>query len=1007
MKIRVIASLLSLFLVALLVPAKTFAQAENPWPMVAANPQRTSYSPENLTSLHGSMRVEWYRPIEAYIPPYSHVIAANNLIYVSTAKGLFALYLTDSDGTGPLREGDTAWRYDTQLPLGNSPTIFENTVYVGGFDKKIHVLNATTGAHLWSYDGAMAGYSANPLVIRDSYTNNQPVILVGNRDGYFYAMGGQGHTTRQGQLLWRYQATGPIYQSAAYKDGAVYFPSNDGYAYALYVNNGSQKWGVVQLPSDGFHAYWPVIYTDPVANVDRVIFTASVIDRQDDDPGDANKSGDVFWNDTSDYILGDPVTDPAILNEPWVQGRTVRDFANVSEFYENNPDNDPVKHKPWQRAWFVLNADNGTEFTTRIDGDNYPEYAPIATLYTRSGQFYPPAIGTDNMPYTTNRYWVNPGIVSAGRVLAWRMGTRYVKVLSQLASMAEDEPNAVSASFNTVYRAMALDRSADWMSINASGAGGFWGYGSSQGFLDNQAPGYDEMWYNTGTLDRLHGNFGYKTTDPNHTYPNMTYLNGIYNGHGYPNPLIPYRGKLISHRSNTIVVYGTGTSRGKVSLLKINSQATDAVSLPSVDTLKQRLDNEIQKIITAGHLKPGYYNQGQFVHGYRELKNYFTSPSETLLTLAAAEPYVNSTLLPQLRTYLHNEFTTYYNPPNGLIYDEIGWADGVSREGWAIPPEVLSRYAAFPKRETAYFSPGWQYHPLGPYALYKFAQAIRTTYPNDVTAAYSVAKRMVNSFNDSSISESTFTQYPYRRNAYISGYIGFLYLQKLVYNLTPQQTCTALPSSEQAICTQALNRLNALLTAKVNNFSKDTPFTNIDSDHTRSLNIARNFLWMVPEYYAELQSRNLLTTHQNQVNQALTEYNFLGAYWLAPGFEAIVDEGAQQHLYDSPALFQAKAWVLDQKREELYKYLDAPVFARGDLYYLQNLVATIKASASGPEPSPSPTPPPATDLDGDGDTDVRDLLQFLGFFGGTGQGDFNNSGRVDVFDFGILVGSFG
>ncbi|OGV90906.1 hypothetical protein A2783_04410 [Microgenomates group bacterium RIFCSPHIGHO2_01_FULL_45_11] len=57
--------------------------------------------------------------------------------------------------------------------------------------------------------------------------------------------------------------------------------------------------------------------------------------------------------------------------------------------------------------------------------------------------------------------------------------------------------------------------------------------------------------------------------------------------------------------------------------------------------------------------------------------------------------------------------------------------------------------------------------------------------------------------------------------------------------------------------------------------------------------------------------------------------------------------------------------------------------------------------------SPSPTPPPATDLDGDNDTDLRDLLQFLGFFGGTGQGDFNNSGRVDVFDFSLLVGNFG
>jgi len=58
-------------------------------------------------------------------------------------------------------------------------------------------------------------------------------------------------------------------------------------------------------------------------------------------------------------------------------------------------------------------------------------------------------------------------------------------------------------------------------------------------------------------------------------------------------------------------------------------------------------------------------------------------------------------------------------------------------------------------------------------------------------------------------------------------------------------------------------------------------------------------------------------------------------------------------------------------------------------------------------PTPSPSPQPVTDLDGDNDTDLRDLLQFLGFFGGTGQGDFNNSGRVDVFDFGILVGNFG
>jgi hypothetical protein len=50
-------------------------------------------------------------------------------------------------------------------------------------------------------------------------------------------------------------------------------------------------------------------------------------------------------------------------------------------------------------------------------------------------------------------------------------------------------------------------------------------------------------------------------------------------------------------------------------------------------------------------------------------------------------------------------------------------------------------------------------------------------------------------------------------------------------------------------------------------------------------------------------------------------------------------------------MFQAKAWILKEPRDELVKYLDVPGFPRGDLFYIQNLVAAIEADAVGPSPT--------------------------------------------------------
>ena len=81
-------------------PSADAAAVETSWPMAGANPQRTSWTAEQVPSAeymsthrnqggNGMLYPQWYRPIEPYIPEKVQVIAANGLLYVSTARGLY------------------------------------------------------------------------------------------------------------------------------------------------------------------------------------------------------------------------------------------------------------------------------------------------------------------------------------------------------------------------------------------------------------------------------------------------------------------------------------------------------------------------------------------------------------------------------------------------------------------------------------------------------------------------------------------------------------------------------------------------------------------------------------------------------------------------------------------------------------------------------------------------------------------------------------------------------
>ncbi|CAG0947619.1 partial Serine/threonine-protein kinase AfsK, partial [Anaerolineae bacterium] len=298
-------------------PTPTTSPSTNEWPMLAANPQRTSWSPEEV---RGALNVAWYRPIEPYIPYKVQPIAAVGKIFVSTAKGLYAFSASN---------GSLAWVYPTELPLGHSPTVAtvnsKSVAYVGGYDHLIHAVDTQTGAMLAGYTPyeAGAGFETNPLVIGNT-------IYAGNRDGYFYAL-----DAATGSLKWRYQTGAEIRFSAAYKNGILYFASNDSYAYALNTSGGL-VWKSAKLLGQGFYSYWPVIYTNRATGKDYLVLATGENYRFQDLSPVGNYSPGLVGVEIEAFLAGTPFNNvfgsTGTVAGDWSSGTVTLDASRITTY---------------------------------------------------------------------------------------------------------------------------------------------------------------------------------------------------------------------------------------------------------------------------------------------------------------------------------------------------------------------------------------------------------------------------------------------------------------------------------------------------------------------------------------------------------------------------------------------------------------------------------------------------------------------------------------------------
>jgi len=863
-----------------MLAAAVTASADS-WPMAGANPQRTSW---NSVEVRGKLSPIWYRVVEPYIPPSVQVIAADGLLYLSTSAGLYAF---------DAQTGNTAWVYPTELPLGHSPTIYEGVAYVGGHDNKMHAVDAYTGNGIWTFE-ADAGFDTNPLVLK---FDGRIFIYAGNRDGAMYALEDHGDFA---SLLWKYTTQGPISFSGAYRDDVLYFASNDAHAYALDVHTGELVWRSARLPGAGFQAWWPVLYQDPASGRDVVLLAGSNNYR---------------------YLLA-----PAYGYD--LQGREIQDiFPNrASEsrgtpFGPRNPDGtldatrvfQYFEAKPWRRTYFVLDRATGVEVTLDFDGDGVPEYAPILWHGTHSGNRYPPVVAFDGVAYQSNAYMSGEWI-AGGQITGWVVGNQSVSTPSAVW-IAMDEPMAYSAGGNLIYWSHCNDRSAGAFDVSIPNTRFFpslpdpsreWVYFAYD--LDSRLPGYNVLYEGYSPL-------GY--TINNLFWGVEASRNGIYGQHGHQNPLIPYAGKVYIHRSNALIALGNYQGQPTQLPMAYSVVAPNTELNVSAAQLRAKLAVEVGKMVSTGHLRPGYRSHGLLDDKTRDklgdhIIDYWYNTADTLYVLALTLPHLPADLQAEVKAYMQSEFAAY----SPYQYTHVGWRDGASREPYALPQEAEADRVNHPPYISGYGYDGWTWPPTMFYGLWKYAEVF-----GGAESIFTASRSKL----ESPPADAYLIEYPYVHNAYIAGYLGFLKLEALA----------GYPESSGVRAT-----LNRLLSLRVSTFSKDTPYT--DGNAGRAFSVARNFMFLVPELGQYLRA-NIL----DEVQAAIDEYSRVAPYWFVADYYAAHGESANQHFYDYHALFQARALILQESSAELVKYLDVPAVQVGDLFYIHNLVTLLEAGLGG------------------------------------------------------------
>jgi outer membrane protein assembly factor BamB len=203
------------------------------WPIYRGDTLHSGVSSENLVA---PLTLSWRFTAGALKDnPSSPVIVGDTVYYTArgTDNGGGVLFALD------VQTGQQRWRYPAynDLPdrtyFSTTPTVEGGKVYVGGNDRKLHIVDAKTGSDL--VNGGLlirSGISSAPLVLADS-------LLFGAENGTYYSFSATDY-----QPIWRpnFMTTSSINSAAILADGNIFFTTSDNTLWGVRETTGKSRW---------------------------------------------------------------------------------------------------------------------------------------------------------------------------------------------------------------------------------------------------------------------------------------------------------------------------------------------------------------------------------------------------------------------------------------------------------------------------------------------------------------------------------------------------------------------------------------------------------------------------------------------------------------------------------------------------------------------------------------------------------------------------------------------
>lgn len=222
-----------------MLPLIRAGAVENEWPQLQHDPQRTGYTASRVSPPY---KLVWYRGFQPErIGRDVQAIICERTVFIPTQSGnLYALDATT---------GREKWRARIGSSILHTPACESGKVVLAALDGGVYALTTVNGQLVWRFQAeGHTGFSAAPLIAENT-------VFIGERAGIFYAL-----NLADGRLKWRFDAGAPIFNTAAYNAGRVYFCDEAMYVHALSAQSGGQLWRSEQLYGQSCRQYHPVVY---------------------------------------------------------------------------------------------------------------------------------------------------------------------------------------------------------------------------------------------------------------------------------------------------------------------------------------------------------------------------------------------------------------------------------------------------------------------------------------------------------------------------------------------------------------------------------------------------------------------------------------------------------------------------------------------------------------------------------------------------------------------------